>query len=270
MTNLKIAYADIPYNAVTITPTIADDPLQPVYNLIAGERIWRYATVSTGTSLSIVFDLGFDYAEKQNTADYLIIARADLLINTGVTAVALARSADGSSYTNEVNDASFASATLYGPRTDDYIATFTATSAYRYWKVTFTSGGAINFWHSKLYFGRFLTFDNAPEYTIRREASPQSEWYAASGAMFQARTQEPRYEFDFTWKGLADSTALDFNDKVVRFKDKCPVFLYTSAVTKILDVQTVVHAKLTRHEISRNSKITNYNQINATFTELIG
>lgn len=270
MTNLKIAYPDIPYNAVTITPTITDDPLQPVYNLIAGERIWRYATGSTNTTLSIVFDLGFDFADKQNTAEYLIIGRADLLQNTGVTGITLARSDDFSVWTTVYTDASFASATLYGPRTDDYIATFTATSSFRWWKMTYTSGGAINFYHSKLYFGRFLTFDTAPQYKIKREASANSQWYASSGAMFPVRTQEPRYEFDFVWKGQTDTTATSFFDNVVRFKDKCPVFLYTSAVPKILDSQYIIHAKLQDHEIRRSSGITNYNEITATFTELIG
>src|SRR3954463_5600037 len=116
MTNLVILPPDIPFMAEKYNPTAGNDTDYPVYNLV-GPRRDQFFRFSVATTVSSIF---FEDPRvlSTRTADFLVIARADTLKADGCTAVKL-EYFDGAAYQIAVNDTSFASATLYGPNSND-------------------------------------------------------------------------------------------------------------------------------------------------------
>lgn len=77
MSNLRIFYPHIPNSATRIRTSSTFDAIQGEYNLITGPRYLRAQLASAQTTRQLIeYDLG---ASGAQTADYLAIARADLL-----------------------------------------------------------------------------------------------------------------------------------------------------------------------------------------------
>ena len=266
---LKIMPADIPFHSVTITPSVATNEHKTEWNLVAGERYQQFELASAAASSeNLVFDLGSDYASKYNTVEAIIIARADKLQGLTTTRVRIDSSSDDVSYTSRLDSTSFDSATLYGPREDDFINTTTETAAFRYWKVTYF--GASVFTHSKLYFGKFFTFDQSPDFVPRLIEAGESRWYSSSGAAHFIRPDEPVYQFDFVFTRLTDATIAAFINRIGRWKHIAPVFLYTTGQHQILANQRLVHAHLRSFEWRRLPGVNNLNECRMTFEEVLG
>lgn len=268
MTNIYIAYPDIPFNSVVITPSATMHSFMDEMNLVCGERYQRAEFASGTTTRNYKFDLGTAYASKQATVDHLILARADLLQAAGVTRIQLASSSDDSAYTDRIDDSSFASATLYGPRSDDYISTLTATAQWRYWRLTYTAGGSTVFPHSKAYFGARFAPVLDPDYAIDRICYGRSAWRAASGAAHLARSDQPIYRVKLDWTGLTDEEVELFALRVGALRMRALFFLYTSTFHPPLDSKRLLHVRLVDYE--RSSRKNNYNDLTATFEEAIG
>jgi hypothetical protein len=168
-TSLLIGYPDIPELA-EITPSEAFNIDFPHYNLITGEK-YQHALLETasGTTKTITFDLG----STTKTANYVYLAKANFLQGVGlVTTFKLQRSPDGSAWTDVVSQASFNSQTLYGSKLDDWFSTFATTSAYRYWRLSYTVSGSSSIPHSKAYFGSWLDLLGEPVDYVVKKARP--------------------------------------------------------------------------------------------------
>lgn len=268
MTSLFICYPDIPYNAKTITASATENPLQPARNLTAGPRAHGYSLNAAGTTLTLDWDLGSDYATKQNTVNYVAIARADKLQAAGMTQLLIRSSPDNSVWTTRITDASFASATLYGPRADDYIQTITVTSAFRYWRADYTTASS-KLPHSKLYFGTYFDWGRDPQYKIERAPASTEFFNSSSGSQRGERIDEPVYRFDFKWTGVTEAKIQSFCAYFGRsyFKEN-GVFLYTSADHQILDSQRLVHCRMINPTCRKIWN--NYYEVNITFEEMRG
>lgn len=271
-TSLLLCYPDIPYNACTITEGATVDSIQGKWNLVAGERKNGFAFSAAAASNTIKFDLGAGYASKQNTANYMLVARADKLQAGSTTAVKLEYSDDDAAYSTFINATSFTSATLYGPRADDYISTSTVTTAHRYWKVTYTSSGTSKFPHSKFYFGTYFDWGKEPNNVkIERSATGGDPFLAGSGTQIGERTDEPRYLFEFTWTGVTDAKIQSFQNYFGKtFYRENGIFLYTATKHHVLDSQRLVHCRLTRAMARKIGGVTNYNEVTLAFEEMLG
>lgn len=265
MSNLKIAFADIPYNSLDVTASAALSGFSSAYDVIAGERSYSTGLAVDDTTCSYTFDLGTAYASGQASADYFIVAHADDCdIQTGTTAK-LQRSSDGAAWT-DVCDSS-ATGSLVGPRDADYYAAFNQVGPYRYWRALFSSAGAVPFQLSKIYTGLLFDVGVNPDYLTEIKSPSSTSWYATSGAAYSMRNAEPFYRVDLKWEGVTDAKALSFDQNVIANARECPVFLIATAEPKILDYNSVIHAKLVNANVT--NRWNNYNVIEASFEELV-
>lgn len=148
------------------------------------------------------------------------------------------------------------SATLYGPRAEDYVSSFSASTAYRYWWAQYgASGSGSKYPHSKLHFGSWFDFGREPIYPMlqKREA-------------YSSGSREARYIFECEWQGITDSVMEDFIDKIVKYKDVSPVILYDASDYCLNDMRQM-HAWLTSAEFDKTSH--NSNTIRCVFEEAL-
>lgn len=259
---------DVPFNSINISPAATSDSDLSIYNWIGGRRYSYGQFAAAAASNSVRFDLSSSVTKSSN---HLIIARADILKTSGTTAVTLSRGTDGVAFTTEYTDASFASATLYGPRSDDYLAEFTASSAYEWWKIAFTAASS-KFCCSKISFG--TAFDigkNVDDYKVDRVPAKEALWYSDAGSEFQTRVEEEVYRFYFRWKGVTASNSGTFFNTIGRWGYRQPFFLYTPSAGNqhvLLDNQRVMHVRLL--EARKTSDKNNYHEIEASFEECLG
>ena len=193
MTSFLIGYPDIPKDSETTASEDYDQDF-PIYNLITGHKYQHSIfKTATGTTKTITYDLG---AGNERGAEYVYIARADLLQNAGLcTTFKLQRSSDGSSWSDVVSQASFNSQTLYGAKLDDWFSTFAATSNYRYWRTSYTVSGSSKIPHSKLYLGSWLDLEQEPmKYDIRKYPKQKGDFISGRGAIHYGRVSEDAYK----------------------------------------------------------------------------
>lgn len=167
-------------------------------------------------------------------------------------------------------DNTFSTATLYGPRSDDYVTEFTTSSAYRYWWVDLDCSASSSYAHSKLYFGSWIDFgDTVKDFQITRENTRATQFIAGSGAKHIGRNEQPKYRLNVEWEGITDDQLKDFVTKVADITyTKSGVFLYSSTSHEILDNQRLLHCKIIDFT-SENVK-TDYNNLRVEFEELVG
>jgi hypothetical protein len=263
---LYIAYPQHPKNAVQIVPNVTFDTDYPYTHSIDGERA-NYAQISSASNLSAEYDLGVG---GEATASYLIIARADKLQAQGVTEATLSgATAIGGSYSTVTTDASFASATLYGPRSDDYLATFTESSSYRAWKIAFTASSSAKTF-SKIYFGNALTFAKEPRaINFSPDFDAEGALISASGAVDRVRMEEPRWRFNLTWT-VTDDELTSFMTKISSKADRSRFFLYTTSNHHTLNDLRCVHVRLISHATDNASNDRDYNRLSTEWIEELG
>jgi hypothetical protein len=249
-----------------MTMSLAELEDHPRINLIGGERYSLFRTNTGGTSLVFVYDLSTDTSRHQ-TADHLIIARADRLIEDSVTAVHLEHSDDDISYTTVFNDVAFASATLTGVRDEDYINTFTLTPAKRFWRVTLTASISSKFTMSKLVFGSFFDMQNDVHSYGSGVVVPSTPFIAPDGSQYFVNTDENTYEFDFRWRGIPDSQVFELERKLVD-PQVLGHFLYTSGESNLLDEIGLLHCELVEHSFRKD--YSDWNDVEMSFKEMKG
>lgn len=270
MANLKILYPDIPYNAVSITPEVSTGTFGNEWNVVTGPRYTRYRFGSSATTRYYKFDLGTNYASKQNQATYLYVARADLVVLEGLnnTSIKLQRSSNDSSYSTVVNISNTDLGTLYGPRSEDAYETASISGAYRYWQIYFEASSAKYFEHSKVYFGQPFEFETEPAFEIEKVASGNSAWHSSNRNKYFARQSETLYKFTMTWQGISDSSLASFKTKILNHSLYNPVVLATTTYHEPLDSCRVVHCQIIDAEYRQ--AFNDWNELRVVFEELIG
>lgn len=268
MTNLLLSYSDIPGAALSWISSGAFDEDFMIGNLHHGPRFLRGKEASeNASSVTITYDLGSGVTKA---ADHLIIARADLLQAQGISAVYL-KAGSTSTYgsaTEIYADASFASATLYGPQSNDYLATFAESSVYRYWFIEYVKSGSCDIEHSKTYFGKAFDFGIDADFTMSRPPRNESDFVADSGSRKITRIDEPAYAFDFTWTSIPDATLKEWLENFVDKSRMERFFLFTTANHQILDSKRIIHVRL--NDASATKIKADYNEITASFEEVFG
>lgn len=149
--------------------------------------------------------------------------------------------------------------TLYGAQSRDIVSNFTASTAYRYYytQIGNPSQTAIDYEHSKQYFGTGFDMGRDPLYSrvFRRDARYPS---ARDGAVI----------IELEWEGITDAIRNSFYDKIVKYKDVNPVYLYTTSYHDVLQGMRGVHCRLVSCDMQTGRRY-DTNRIKCTFEEVI-
>lgn len=266
---LLIAYPDIPFSAIQIATAEIYSDFRPVYNLIRGARSHHAELENASNSTRVIdFNLGSSGAKS---ASYYILARADLLIDQGVTDFTLQRSPDNSVWTT-VSTVALASNLLAGPRSQDYVVTFTETSAYRYWRAYVDGLTISKLRYSKLYFGNMFDMGVAPDsFTYQIQEESYNEFIADSGAIHPEQFREPQRSLVVTWDGVTDAKCQALmGSGIVNQSNSTGLFLYSPSQPQILNSEGLLHVELTSILKEDQHGYPDWNTITMTFKEMLG
>lgn len=256
MSTLKIAYFDISANATRVLSNLVV-PANYLLNSLhlrhfaigkGRRKALGYSNVSASPAYW-TYDLGSNYTAKQNKANYIYLANAKLLQDSGVTQVRLLRSSDNVSFTAESTIASFGSVTLIGADGRDYFASFTLSSSYRYWKVEIT--GATTIYPGKIYFGQLYEPTYEPDYEISR--LPLSEpFISASGAYWNERQKRELYRIKLDYNCLTESDITTFSTKIMA-QSHVSDFVLIATSSDMLDNKSAIHCSLASATIQKRT-----------------
>lgn len=270
MTNLYYAYPDILQRATAISADKTFSQNNPLYNIISGER---YQIGKLATSLAGTVRISIDLGNTTRTANYFIIARADLIkaSNMGILTVRGNSANTITGATTLYANITFATAPLYGPRSDDFITTFATSSAFRYFFIdyrTILGSGYVE--HSKSYLGTAFDFGIDPDDIKISKIEPKiSKEYATSGAQHFAKNEQTKYRIEIFYQGITDAKVRSFfTDVVNQSYRRKGIFLYTTSDHTVLDNQRIIHCEL----LDANSEgiRADWNNVSLVFEELIG
>ena len=276
--NLLIGYPDIPSRAITwktYTNSTSETPneldFNPAYNTFKGAK-WQSwgSTTAFGTehTHSLVFDLGSSGARS---ASFFFVAKArqqkEIASGTNYY-MRLQRSSDDSTYTT-VHETQIGLAVFVGSNLEDWITTFTETSAYRYWRVSFYTGSAIfGSYASKIYFGNLFDIGtDSYTYTTTLVPSVESEFKTSTGSIHQVRVGSPRYEINITWNDVTDANLKSFRDTIISKRHDTPIFLYTVDTHDVLDGKKLIFGYITSVIESNPDNILDRNTLSITLVE---
>lgn len=271
-TELLFAYPDIPLSSLTTTASQAMHALFPASASITGERNTFFRTNSSVSSLVLTYDLG---SGNTRAVNHLIVARADVYTANSGSDIKLEGDDNSSFSSPEVwsNNTAVENATLYGQYASDYLVTGTASTAYRYWRITFTPSSSATIGASKIYFGS--SFDigvNPSDYSHQIRYENQGELLFHTGNKLLTRSGFSRYSYRLRWDGVTDAKRLEFCEKVLRNPRRDFGFLYTTSNHQILAGNRVAHVRIVPESTeirSINSRSGAYHSISATFEELV-
>lgn len=254
-TNLLIGYPEIPVAATASSISNASSAMYPYTNLFGGNKVDLHylATAASGdTRITLELPSG-----TTKPCDFIYIGRANLLQQASVGTITLKANSsnDYGTATTIRTLSSFTSQTLYGPNVDDFIDSFSASSAFRYWFINYNATAASKIPHAKFFFG--TAFDpgidpNAPA-TITR--------IKQGGAQ-----RRPTFSFEFTWNGLPYAKAVQMYLKFYRVRRYTPLVIFTRTWHDILMGNRVVFCRMT--EMTIPPKVTDYCDVTANFEEL--
>lgn len=271
MTNLLLSHADIPGLALTWDSTHAFDEDQMLGNLHKGPRFLRGKLASATTSATtLTYDLG---ADRTKSANHLILARADVLLASGITTVTL-KAGDTDVYADatEIHSVTLSIATLYGPGSSDYLWDNTSSSVStrtRYWFLQYSSSGAsTDMEHSKAYFGTAFDFGVDPDFSWTRPPRNKGTLTMDSGARRLSRIDEPAYSFELTWSAITDANLETWIENFSSKRETDRFFLFTNDNHQILNNERILHVRI--NDASYTKIKNDYNQVTASFEEVFG
>lgn len=158
--------------------------------------------------------------------------------------------------TPAANLSTFDELTLQGPNEEDYLTTFSTTTAYKYWWLDFHTDGVntSKFYHYKHYFGTILDLGRDPVFPANITLEYKNNQF------------KPKRVVSLTWRDIADAKKQTLFEKIGKKASSQGVVLY-DAGGHIFHGDTLIFARLT----SLNTVILpheNWN-ITATFEELV-
>lgn len=261
---------------MVITPSASFDDDYPVISTVYGERHAYGQLASTGTSVSITYDLG---TGNSRTVDHFILGGAQVLKSNGVTQATLQGSNDGSSWTDQLGTAAgFQTRTFDGPDGDDLIFTaayndqYAATlAAYRYFKVTLAGGSAHKFPVSKIYFGASFNLGKEPDfYDMEVLAERDADtWQYPRGHIIMSKAYPPKHRFTVEWDGVSDAKAQELFEKILSNPYRHHVFLYTATHLDPLYDNRLVYCRVLSEEclVTKSNERTDWNDVVLVFEE---
>lgn len=253
--NLLIGYCDIPARASTISLSQTDSIYYRYVNLFGGNKTDKFLLDANYTG-----NLRATFESSAGPCDFLYIGRARLLQKNKITSLSLKGNTTNTygSAVTMYNNASFSSTTLYGPASDDLIATFSAGSSasYQYWWMDYTSSGGSLFPHAKLFFGQAFDPGLDPNDVLR-----------VSRVALLGSKIRPTYAFNLRWRGMRYTKAVEFYQKFSLNRRHVPVVLFTNTYHDILFGHRVLFGRIT--QVDMPPKATDYCDVTARFEEMV-
>jgi len=154
-----------------------------------------------------------------------------------------------------VSNLTFATSTLYGPRSEDYIATFSTTSSCTNWWVQMSNDSTHKYRHTKQMFGRFFDWGRDPQKLLTHQRAPMSGNPRDAGHLFR-----------LDWTGVTPAKVQTFIDTIYKYRDVFPVILYDPADVVLLD-QRLLYCPIRSADFAYESSSTC--RVGITFEELI-
>lgn len=276
MPNLYVSYPAIPFDAKVRAQSVTFSEDRPIGNAIYGER-YQYASATAGASgaINAEWDLGVGFT---TAVDHIIVANAYKLIAQGSTSIALDTASDGigGTYSNVWTDASFASATLRGPDSLDYITTGLSLSAARTWKFKLSGGGTTTREINKVYFGTAWNPGKEPSYSYNIAMPEGGKTSTEDGGYKCVRLGDGRYQVTSSWAGVTDAQAQIFFDRIAARWQTHKFFLFTTGEHRILNSLRLLHVRLlsppeiSRRQVYRAGAWVGYSNISCEFQECKG
>jgi hypothetical protein len=268
--NLLISYPELS-DAVSWSCSSLAASNFSVENLRHGSPSAHFKLNTTGLIVDVDVDMG---SASHRSFDHLILGRADMLQIGSVTNVGFyLDTASSFNYAQSVYEtAAFASATLYGPNTEDFVTTFAATDARRHARVRLVANtGASNFRFSKIFAGTIFDMGIDPddyEYSIAEAGAAAVQF--DSGKIMLTRDRRPRYVFMVRWSLVTDAKALDFCSKILANPNRC-VYLYApdTGNAEILAGNNLVYCRvLADNCMVERSTVDDRNTVTAYFEQI--
>lgn len=268
-TSLLIGYPDIPARAIRIYGDLPYATDTNVFNLIRSERhhvAQQIAASTTNQRIRFILPDG-----QSAAANFVILAHANWIkANVGTFRVQAATS-DGGSWGDIFSDGSFSSATLLGPRSHDYLGTFTTSAAYRAWALRFESLTSTKLPLSKAYLGQWLDLQSEPtSFEVTVIGGLAAAYESGNGRRHFAVVATPRHKVTLGWTGLSDAAATDFMEKIALRRHIDRFYLYTADRHEVLGGLRLLHCRCTAASRTFEDGSPNWNRIDATFEELEG
>lgn len=281
MTNLLIAYPDIPARCTRIAPengfnggTQNEDEDWPLVNSTIGKRWQHFKSASSASTHYLTYDLGL---LRSATASFVLLSRLDFLRALTPQVDYKLYGSNDNFVTSTLIDSvtNLDSVTLLGPRANDWLRTFTASASYRYFQIQLlnTTPTAFDVRLGKVLLGNLFDFglDPGPALLSKPYDVGKAEFTADSGSKHLARVESPKYQVGFTWEGVSDSATQSFIEKIYDKRDTQTVFLYTTSFHDILDSTQLLHVRvLDEFSVTGVRGKPNYNVVNANFQEVLG
>lgn len=221
------------------------------------------------------YDLG---SGNTKAANFIWLTRLDLIVAQSDTYgdsidFALSSSSDDSSYTARHSITDISTATLKGVWSNDYVSTFTATSAFRYWRAGYTHdapgvGGSYTSRIGKIYFGTAFDMGNDPDVSLERKKGSESPFVTSGGVIYQGRVEHPTYDIDLTWEGISDSISESFYENIARYRHTTTFGLLTTEVHEPLDGHEIIHVRFV--DVSIEKIYQDWNRIRVRAIEVHG
>jgi hypothetical protein len=251
--NVLLANAGIPLTS-TYSCTNTPDTTYGLNNLVGGNKtdIFRLATAASG-------DTTITYTPTAaSTANFLYIARADLLKASGVGTITLKgnSSSNYATATTVTTISSFGAATLMGPQSEDYLTTFTTSASYAYWFVNFNAASASKCPCAKVFFGNYFDPGKDPtDKVVIRRKRPTS------------LRKRSLYTFDLSWEGLTYANTVIFANRYARNRRHNPLILFTTSYHGIFSSQKVILCRMV--DFTFPPRATDFCDVTATFEEIL-
>lgn len=268
--SLLIAYPHIQYDALDIASTGTWGEIDwPLSNTLGGRR-YDHGCLLMGSTFNLEYDLG---SGNSSACEYAIISHAKYLIDRGYSAFSISTAADGigGTYSVQYNDVSFASSSLYGPCSNDYLVTGLNISASRTYKVDLTNTGIGSDWVGKIYLGTFFDFGVEP-FVETNLVFPENQIFrTTSGVVIPLKTDWPRYHVAATWCGVTDAKVSAFYAVLERIiNGKNHFFLVTDSNHEQMKSLRVLHVQLDSYSISKNTMSNDYHDVSIQCSESLG
>lgn len=250
--NLLIGYPHIPFFGSLIANTTADGGYN-AENAITGTRSDHFRTLAAVNRSQLDFDYGSAIAP-----DFVALARADL--------IRYSDSADSTLSLIGSNDSGFSSPATYalplsvsalaGPGLEDVIVYPTGATSKRFWRFQVDTTASFKHRYSKVYFGNAFDLGRDPVSPKKIIRYPYSN-----------SAKNPRYRFNFSWKGITNTIRTSFDANIYQYKDVTPIFLFTTNYHDLLNEHLVIHCKIT--SVKWTTQYLGTNNLDIEFEETI-
>jgi hypothetical protein len=252
-TNLFLARAEIPLAAVSVASSVAEDATYVINNMFGGNKtdFFRKGVASGGYH---TFSVSLASAK---TANFLYIGKFKLLKDEGGSTYELYgnSSLSFSGATNVYANGSIGGTTLYGPRSEDLIVTFTESAAYQYWLTSYIAATDYSAPHAKLFFGKAFDTGRDPD-----------EGVTLTRINPGVAQKDPYYRVELNWSGISYANTVLFYTTFVKPRRHQPIILFTTTYHGLLNDHRVLFGRIV--DATMPPRVTDYNDITITFEEI--